>query len=206
MAVRALDAGDRVRAWACDVGDETQVERAFAGTVEHFGTVDSCFANAAVGGRDVPFVELELDEWHEVLRTDLDGAFLTLRAAARHMVGAGGGSLVATSSLAAISGRAQGQAYAAAKGALISVVRGLAVELARHGVRANAILPGFFETAMTQEALDTEVARRKILPRIPARRWGEPAEVGALAVYLAGPASAYLTGQTLVLDGGYSVF
>src|SRR4051794_29255838 len=81
-----LGAGDLVRAWECDVGDEAQVGAAFAAVVDHFGTVDSCFANAAVGGAAVPFVELGLEEWRDVLRTNLDGAFLTTRAAARHMV------------------------------------------------------------------------------------------------------------------------
>jgi NAD(P)-dependent dehydrogenase (short-subunit alcohol dehydrogenase family) len=142
--------GGRVLAFRCDVGDEPQVEAALAATVRELGRVDACFANAGVAGRGPAFVEMTAAEWRRVLRVNLDGAFFTLRAAARHMVARpGGGSLVVTASLAAISGQARGEHYAASKGGLISMMKALAVELARHGVRANAILPGWIETPMT---------------------------------------------------------
>jgi NAD(P)-dependent dehydrogenase (short-subunit alcohol dehydrogenase family) len=108
-----------------------------------------------------------------VLGVNLDGAFFTLRAAARHMVGRpGGGSLLVTASLAAISGQARGEHYAASKGGLLSMMKALAVELARDGVRANAIVPGWIDTPMTERTLRWDTFVEKVLPRVPVRRWG----------------------------------
>jgi NAD(P)-dependent dehydrogenase (short-subunit alcohol dehydrogenase family) len=118
----------------------------------------------------------------------------------------GGGSLVATASLAAIEGAARNAHYGATKGALVAMTRALAVELARHGIRANAILPGWIETAMTAGNVADERFSGAVLPRIPARRWGQPADFGGIAVYLASDASAYHSGDCLVIDGGYSLF
>ena len=207
-AVEALkEHGTRVVALRCDVGDEAAVDAAFAQTVDQLGRVDSCFANAGVGGMAASFLEMSAEEWHRVLRINLDGAFYTFRAAARHMVERGnGGSLVGTASLAAIEGQARGQHYAATKGGLISMVRALAVELARHGIRANAVLPGWIETPMTDGFLDTGSFQDKVLKRVPARRWGGPEDFAGVAVYLASKQSAYHTGDTFVIDGGYAIF
>jgi NAD(P)-dependent dehydrogenase (short-subunit alcohol dehydrogenase family) len=200
--------GTRVVALACDVGDEAAVDAAFADTVAALGRVDACFANAGVGGGNKSsFLELTADDWHRVLRVNLDGAFYTLRAAARHMVArGGGGSLVATASLAAIEGAARNEHYAATKGALVSVVKALAVEFARDGIRANAVLPGWIETDMTQALTRNERFRDRVLPRIPTRRWGRPDDFGGIAVYLASDASAYHTGDSFLIDGGYAIF
>jgi hypothetical protein len=199
--------GVRVHAAVCDVGDEAAVERAMEGTLAALGRVDACFANAGTYGRKTRFTELDSAEWHRVTRVNLDGAFHTLRAAARHMVErGGGGSLVGTASLAAIEGAARNAHYAATKGALLAVIRALAVELARHGIRANAILPGWIETPMTAGSVADAKFAAAVLPRIPARRWGRAADFGGLAVYLASEASAYHTGDCLVVDGGYSLF
>jgi NAD(P)-dependent dehydrogenase (short-subunit alcohol dehydrogenase family) len=201
--------GGRVLALACDVADEAAVDRAFAETVRALGRVDACFANAGVSGRSAGqgFVDMTAAEWRRVLSVNLDGAFFTLRAAARHMVGRpGGGSLVVTASLAAISGQARGEHYAASKGGLVSMMKALAVELARHGVRANAILPGWIDTPMTERAFGWDKFVERVLPRVPMRRWGQPADFGAAAVYLASDASAYHTGDTFIIDGGYAVF
>jgi len=207
-AVAALArTGVRVHAEACDIGDEAAVDRAFAGTIAALGRVDACFANAGTYGRKTKFTELDSAEWHRVTRVNLDGAFYTLRAAARHMVErGGGGSLVGTASLAAIEGAARNTQYAATKGAMVAMIRALAVELARHGIRANAVLPGWIETAMTARSVADERFAANVLPRIPARRWGTGADFGGLAVYLASDASAYHSGDCLVVDGGYSLF
>jgi NAD(P)-dependent dehydrogenase (short-subunit alcohol dehydrogenase family) len=200
--------GGRVLALQCDVADEAAVERAFAETVAHFGHVDSCFANAGVTGHQTSgFVDMPAEEWRRVIRVNLDGAFFTLRAAARHMAGRpGGGSLVGTSSVAAISGAARNEHYAATKAGLIAVIKGLAVELGRHGIRANAILPGWIETAMTERVLGWNRFVEKVLPRVPARRWGRPEDFGGIAVYLASDASAYHSGDTFVIDGAFTMF
>jgi NAD(P)-dependent dehydrogenase (short-subunit alcohol dehydrogenase family) len=199
--------GVRLHALICDISDEAAVERAFAETVAQLGPVDACFANAGTYGHPSRFTALETAEWQRVMRINLDGAFFTLRAAARHMVGrGGGGSLVATASLAAIEGAARNAHYGATKGALVAMIRALAVEMARHGIRANAILPGWIETAMTAGNVADERFSSAVLPRIPARRWGQPADFGGIAVYLASDASAYHSGDCLVIDGGYSLF
>ena len=152
-------------------------------------------------------MEMTASEWRRVLAVNLDGAFFTLRAAARHMLDRpGGGSLVVTASLAAISGQPRGQHYAASKGGVISMMKALAVELARHGVRANAIVPGWIDTPMTERTLRWDRFVEKVLPRVPVRRWGASEDFAGIAVYLASDASAYHTGDTFIIDGGYNVF
>ncbi len=199
--------GGQVLAQICDVTDEAASEDAFATAVAEFGGIDACFANAGVSGRGGPFIEMTTEEWHRVLSVNLDGAFYTLRAAARHMVERGeGGSLVGTASLAAIHGQARGQHYGASKGAMISMIRALAVELGRYKIRANAILPGWIKTAMTRDWMAQEVVEDRVLKRVPTRRWGQPEDFSAIAVYLTADASQYHTGDTFLIDGAYSLF
>nr|WP_294544312.1 SDR family NAD(P)-dependent oxidoreductase [uncultured Rhodopila sp.] len=200
--------GRTILALECDVGDEAAVDAAFARTVETLGPVDGCFANAGVSGRGGhSFLEMTSAEWHRVTRVNLDGAFYTFRAAARHMVEHGnGGVLIGTASLAAIEAAPRSEHYAATKGGLISMVRAMAVEFARYGVRAHTILPGWIETNMTADAVSTEGFKNKVLPRVPMRRWGEGDDFGGIAVYLMSSASRYHTGDTFVIDGGYSLF
>jgi NAD(P)-dependent dehydrogenase (short-subunit alcohol dehydrogenase family) len=200
--------GRRVLSLRCDVGDEHAVEAAFTETVRTLGRVDGCFANAGVGGRGVAsFVEMSAAEWNRVLRVNLNGAFHTFRAAARHMVERGGGGvLVGTSSLAAIEAAPRSEHYAASKGGMISMVRALAVELARYRIRAHVILPGWIETDMTADAIGNAKFHANVMPRIPMRRWGTGADFGGIAVYLMSDAAAYHTGNSFVIDGGYSLF
>jgi NAD(P)-dependent dehydrogenase (short-subunit alcohol dehydrogenase family) len=118
----------------------------------------------------------------------------------------GGASLVATSSLASVFGAPRSEHYAATKAGLNAMVRGLAVEYARHGIRANAVLPGWIATAMTERATASESFQSKVLPRIPVRRWGAGDDFSGIAVYLASDASAYHTGDCFTIDGGYGRF
>ncbi|MBL8287381.1 MAG: SDR family oxidoreductase [Rubrivivax sp.] len=197
----------RVCSFVCDVSDEAQVERAFADSVAALGRVDSCFANAGVSGKGTPLMDMSLDEFRRVQRINVEGVFLTLRAAARHMAAHGqGGSLVATASTAAVEGAARNSHYGASKGAVTSFVRALAVELARHRIRVNSILPGWIVTDMTEQAVNNDKFAAAVLPRIPARRWGMADDFGGIAVYLASPASAYATGEQFLIDGGYTKF
>jgi NAD(P)-dependent dehydrogenase (short-subunit alcohol dehydrogenase family) len=200
--------GRKVVALECDVSDEKAVDAAFAETLSKLGRIDGCFANAGVSGRGTAsFLEMSSEEWRRVLKVNLDGAFFTFRAAARHMVARGGGGvLVGTASLAAIEGAPRSEHYAATKGGMISMIRALAVEFARHGVRANAILPGWIETDMTANAIGNEKFANNVLPRIPTRRWGTGEDFGGIAVYLMSSASAYHTGDTFLIDGGYALF
>jgi NAD(P)-dependent dehydrogenase (short-subunit alcohol dehydrogenase family) len=197
--------GHRVLSVVCDVGDEAAVEEAFAETLRVLGRVDACFANAGADGLAPSFAELSLSEWRRVATVNADGTFLTLRAAARHMIKrGGGGSLVATSTIAAIGGRPGRAHYTASKGAVLSMVRSLAVELGPFGIRANALLPGSMETAMASSAPDWQQIRRRVAGRVPLGRPGSPHELGGIAVYLASDASSYHTGDLLVIDGGYT--
>lgn len=199
--------GPKAAAFRCDVGDETQVDAAFAATLDTFGRVDSCFANAGIGGGAPSFHQFTLDSWRRVTRVNLDGVFLTFRAAIKHMLERGeGGSLVVTSSESALEGAARNQAYASSKGGVIAMVRGLAVEYARNDIRANTIVPGWIDTPMTEGMFAWDRFKDKVLPRVPFRRWGEPEDFGGLAVYLASDASKYHTGDVIVIDGGYGIF
>jgi NAD(P)-dependent dehydrogenase (short-subunit alcohol dehydrogenase family) len=203
--------GTRVSAKVCDVSDEQAVDRVFAETVEEFGRVDGCFANAGVGGRNTAFDDMTTDEWRRIMGVNLDGAFWTFRAAARHMRqraenGDAFGRLVGTASLAAISGQPRGEHYAATKGGLVSMVKALAVEYARYGVTAHTILPGWIETDMTDGALDNEKFIANVLKRVPSRRWGQPEDFAGIAVYIMSTASSYHSAETFLIDGGYFVF
>lgn len=205
----AAECGDaaRVHAFVCDVGDEAQVESAFAQSVAALGRVDSCFANAGVSSKGTPLIDMDLAEFRRVQRVNVEGVFLTFRAAARHMAQHGqGGSLVATASTAAVEGAARNSHYGASKGAVTSMVRALAVELARHKIRVNSILPGWIETDMTEKAVHNPKFADAVLPRIPARRWGRIEDFGGIAVFLASGASAYATGEQFLIDGGYTKF
>jgi len=200
--------GRRILALQCDVGDEAAVEAAFAQTVATLGRVDGCFANAGVSGRGLKsFLDMTTEEWRRVLRVNLDGAFFTFRAAARHMVERGGdGVLVGTASLAAIEAAPRGEHYAATKGGMMSMVKAMAVEFARYRIRAHSILPGWIETNMTANAVSNEKFAGNVMPRIPMRRWGDGDDFGGIAVYLMSSASKYHTGDSFVIDGGYSLF
>jgi NAD(P)-dependent dehydrogenase (short-subunit alcohol dehydrogenase family) len=202
------ESGDaaRVHAFNCDVGDERAVEATFGQTVTALGQVDACFANAGVSGKGTPLLEMSLDDFRRIQRVNVEGVFLTLRAAARHMAEREGGSLVATASTAAVEGAARNSHYGASKGAVTSMVRALAVELARHQIRVNSILPGWIATEMTERSFSNEKFARAVLPRVPARRWGTVDDFGGIAVYLASDASRYTTGEQFLIDGGYTKF
>ena len=201
--------GTRVLSRRVDVGDEAQVIEGMHELVAELGRIDSCFANAAVaGGHTNPrFVDSTVEEWRAVMRVNLDGAYLTLREAARRMIEQGtGGSLVGTASLSADFGAPREEAYAASKAGVIAMIRGLAVELGRHGIRANALLPGWTISPLMEPWAANPAVVEKILPRIPLGRWGSPEEWAGIAVYLASGASRFHTGDTFRIDGGYGVY
>lgn len=198
--------GTRVVALRCDVAEEEQVVEAFATTVAELGHVDSMFANAGVGGF-APFTSMSLAEFRRVTSVNLDGAFLCLREAAAHMVARGqGGSLVGVSSVSALHGAPGMEHYAASKAGLASMLRGLAVELARYRIRCNALLPGWTDTDMLAPAAHNERFVDNTVRRTPLRRWGTAEDMGRAAVFLADPANLFHTGDSMVVDGGYSIF
>ncbi|MFN2376733.1 MAG: SDR family NAD(P)-dependent oxidoreductase [Candidatus Binatia bacterium] len=198
--------GATAESYEVDVTREDQVIAAMEATLKRFGRVDSCFANAGVGVA-APFTEMTIADWNAVVDINLLGAFLTFREATRHMVArGGGGKLIGIASIGSIHGMPRQAQYSASKAGLCALVRSLAVELARHGIQANTILPGWIETDMTEGARAWDKLRETVVQRTPARRWGRPEDFEGVAVYLASPASGFHTGDTLRVDGGYAVF
>jgi NAD(P)-dependent dehydrogenase (short-subunit alcohol dehydrogenase family) len=207
---KLLGHGVKLLAQQVDVANEAQVVAAMQEAVAAMGRIDFVAANAGVGG-GAPFAEMSTDIWRRVLSVNLDGVFFTLREACKHIserarAGDPGGSLVITSSVSAVHGAPRNEAYAATKGAVIAMARGLAVEYGRHGVRSNVILPGWIRSDMTAGAQSSERFNEKVIGRVPAGRWGEPEDFAGIAVYLASDASKYHTGDLFVIDGGYTVF
>ncbi len=195
-------------ALVCDVSDEQQVEHAMAAVVERYGRIDACFPNAGIGTKNQRgFHEHSNEDWFDVINVNLHGVFFTLRAATRQMIAQGeGGSLVLTSSGTAIQGAARGQAYAATKGAMLAMMMGLSVEMARYNINANAVIPGWIDTAMTEQLFNWDKFVSNVMPRIPMRRWGVPNDFSAIAVYLMSDAARWHTGDVIKIDGGFSIF
>ncbi|MDO9461002.1 MAG: SDR family oxidoreductase [Alphaproteobacteria bacterium] len=199
--------GVKVLTSKVDVSQEQQVIDAFGQAVQQMGRVDTVIANAGIGFGAPSFMELKIETFRKVMAVNMEGAFFTLREAARHMISReGGGSLVGVASLAAVEGAARNQAYGASKGGLISMIKGISVELARYGVRANAILPGWIATDMTEASQASQKFNDNVIGRVPIRRWGQPEDFAGVAVYLASDASRYHTGDQFVIDGGYAIF
>jgi NAD(P)-dependent dehydrogenase (short-subunit alcohol dehydrogenase family) len=210
-AEKALKAhGKRVVTRKVNVANEQEVIDGMAAAIKELGRVDCVVANAGIGG-GAPISELTTDLWRKVHGVNEDGVFWTFREASKHMIeraknGDANGSMVVVASTAGIEGAARNSAYGATKGAVMSLARALAVELARYGVRVNSIAPGWIATDMTKGAQDNKVFQEKVIPRVPARRWGTPEDFGGIAVYLTSDASAYHTGETFIIDGGYTKF
>ncbi|MGQ0483568.1 MAG: SDR family NAD(P)-dependent oxidoreductase [Pseudonocardia sp.] len=206
-AKAVAEIGERTHAARVDVGDEDAVAAAMARLVADHGRLDSCFANAGmeVGRRSL--LDTSLDDFRRVTRVNLDGAFVTMREACRQMKDLGnGGSIVATSSLTVLFGQAGGYAYTSSKHALIGIVQAIAVEMARYQIRANALLPGWTVSGVTEDAFANEKFVANVMPRMPVRRWGVGEDFAGIAVYLASPASTFHTGDSILIDGGYAAF
>jgi NAD(P)-dependent dehydrogenase (short-subunit alcohol dehydrogenase family) len=190
-----------------DAADEAFVAGAVDRAVGEFGRLDALFANAGVSGGMTLLRDLQVDEWEKVLRVNLIGVFLGIREAARVMVPAGGGAIVATASVAGIRSGAGGIPYSASKAGVINLVQTAANQLGGTGVRVNAICPGLTETGMTAPMFEGARARGKedrLGQLNPLRRYAEPEEQAAVAVFLASDAASYVNGQAIAVDGGLS--
>jgi NAD(P)-dependent dehydrogenase (short-subunit alcohol dehydrogenase family) len=198
--------GVKAIAVSCDVADEQAVAAAMEETVGRLGPLSCFVANAGIADT-APFTETTLDQWHHVLRTNLDGSFLCTREAARRFVAQGsGGSMVVVGSTVSRFGAAGQAAYAVSKTGLLGLGRTLAVELARHRVRCNILIPGWTSTAMTEGGRENKKFLAATTGRTPVRRWAEPEEFEDVAAFLADPTLTFHTGNEVVVDGGYTIF
>lgn len=201
-----------VACYSCDVTRRESVDAAMRETLADFQYVDGMFANAgSAGGGRSSFLARSVDDLSRMIDANLVGAFHTTQAALAQMKlqadsGRRNGRIVVTSSIAARFGTAQNEHYALTKAALVSLARSIAVEFARYGVTANALLPGYSTTEMTTELFANEKFRSAVLPRIPARRFGEGRDFAGAAIYLMSELAAYHTGDALTIDGGYTVY
>ena len=190
-----------VRALA-DVSDPEACEKLVELTVRELGSIDILVNNAGIIRR-TPAVDYSAEDWTDVIATNLNSVFRLCQLAGRHMLAQGSGKIVNISSLLAFQGGVTVPAYAAAKGGVAQLTKALANEWASKGVNVNAIAPGYMATDNTA-ALRADAARsRQILERIPAGRWGTPADLAGAVVFLASAASDYLHGHVLVVDGGW---
>ncbi|MEE8275773.1 MAG: SDR family oxidoreductase [Alphaproteobacteria bacterium] len=199
LAGEGLDA----RFVACDVGDKTQVDALVATAVDAHGRLDICVANAGIV-HAADFLELTEEDFDRVIRVNLKGVFLTGQAAARQMVSQApkGGAIINMSSVNAVMAIPNIVPYVVSKGGINQLTKAMALALAPHSIRVNAIGPGSIMTDVLKSVADDAAAMARITSRTPLGRIGEPREIGAIAAFLASEEASYITGQTVYADGG----
>jgi NAD(P)-dependent dehydrogenase (short-subunit alcohol dehydrogenase family) len=198
------DMGGNAEAFPCDVTDADQVDIAFSATIDCFGKVDSCFANAGGSGPTGMLHQLEKGDWSSVIDLNLNSVVNTYKPMIAHLLERKqGGKLIVTSSAAALLGTPMHAGYSTTKAAVVGLTKALAVELGRAGIQVNAILPGYIETEMS---LDTSQAFRDACKRRSCSgEIGTLEDMEGIAVYLASQHSNFMTGQALVIDGGQTI-
>jgi 2-deoxy-D-gluconate 3-dehydrogenase len=189
-----------------DVTRQEAAEAAVADAIGRLGHIDIVVNNAGGANFAVPFLDLRLAGWDKLLRLNLDSAMYVCHAVGGHLVGRGTGSVINVASVAGLTGAPLLAPYAAAKAGLISLTRSLAVEWAARGVRVNALCPGWTETELNRHLWQDDAAGKATVATVPMQRWGRPEEMTGPAVFLASDASSYMTGQTLVVDGGQTAW
>ena len=195
-------AGRRALPVVGDLSDKEVPRRLVEETLNEFGRLDILFNNAGIIRR-TPAVDYSEEDWAAVIEVNLNAVFRLSQLAGRHMVERGSGKIVNVASLLSFQGGLTVPAYAASKGGVAQLTKALANEWASRGVNVNAIAPGYMRTDNTAALQRDETRNRQILERIPAARWGEPQDLAGAAVFLSSPASDYVNGHVLVVDGGW---
>jgi gluconate 5-dehydrogenase len=196
--------GRKTRIAVADIRKAAEVEGAVLATVEAFGRIDILFNNAGTNVRK-PVVDMTDQDWHTIMETNVKGVFVVARAVARQMIAQKGGRIVNMSSMSAVCPERDKVVYASSKGAVSQFTKGLALELAPHGITVNAIAPGYMMTPLVKGYLEADVERTgRILRRIALGRIGQPEEIGGALVFLASDAARYITGATIAIDGGWT--
>ena len=202
--VKAIEtSGGRARAIQADVSEGADIDRLVKATTDEFGSLDILVNNAGIT-RDNLLMRMKDDEWDAVLDTNLRGAYLLTKAVLRPMMRARWGRSITVTSVVGLMGNAGQANYAAAKAGLIGFTKSVAREMASRGITANAVAPGFVETDMS--AALNEATRAGILAAIPLGRWGQPSDIAQVVAFLASDAAASVTGQTLAVDGGMTMY
>ena len=197
------ESGLKTTPFQVDMGEEKSIEGLVEGVAAEFGRIDFLFNNAGIIHRS-PVEKFPLDMWEKMIRVNLTGPFLLSQMVARHMIERGiEGSIVNTSSLIAVFGGVTVPGYAATKGGLTQLTKSMCNDLAKYGIRVNAIGPGWVKTEMTKALRENQERYGAISARIPLGRWADPEDLAGLAVFLASEASSYITGQVIFIDGGY---
>lgn len=184
-----------------DVTDSAQATAAIDAFEAEVGPIDILVNNAGIQRR-APLDQFADDDWHALMRVNLDGAFIVSRAVARHMIARGHGKIVNICSVQSELARPSIAPYAASKGALRMLTKGMCADWARHGIQANGLAPGYFETELNQALVNDPAFNDWICKRTPAGRWGRVEELCGAAVFLASSAADFINGQTLFVDGG----
>jgi 2-dehydro-3-deoxy-D-gluconate 5-dehydrogenase len=195
--------GAHAIAMEADITNRAQIEPSVARVVKELGSVDILVNNAGIG-LIKPSLEIPVEEWDRVLAINLTACFLMSQAAGRLVAKRKMGKIINISSIYGLFGNAVAPSYSATKGALINLTKSMAIELAPVNVQVNAIVPGYFHTELTDQFRD-QPFYNELIRRVPAGRWGEPEELAGAAIFLASRASDFMTGASLVVDGGFSI-
>lgn len=190
----------------CDVTKSDDVKHLVHRIVKELGGIDILVNNAGIEGKERPFIEMEEEEWDEIIDINLKGVFLCSKEVGKEMIMKGGGKIINVASITAFVAMENVSAYCASKGGLVQLTRAMALELAKYNIQVNAICPGYFSTPMSRRLYPPEIWERIVQRKVPMRRIGVPEELKGTAIYLASKATDFMTGACVVVDGGQMIW